>query len=141
MTTLADVLCLDRREMKPVPEASYPMLGIYSHGKGTFHKQPILGMNAPQAGLYQVKTGDLVLNITFAWEGAVAVVNEEDDGWFVSGRFPTFTVNPNRCDVKFLKYYYRTRSGLDQLGTPKYLFIPSASRDVGDVNEPLVQVG
>jgi len=26
-------------------------------------------------------------------------------------------------------------------GTPKYLFIPSASRDVGDVNEPLVQVG
>ncbi len=29
----------------------------------------------------------------------------------------------------------------EELGTPKYLFIPSASRDVGDVNEPLVQVG
>ncbi len=27
------------------------------------------------------------------------------------------------------------------LGTPKYLFIPSASRNVGNINEPLVQVG
>jgi len=31
--------------------------------------------------------------------------------------------------------------GLTLLGTPKYLFIPRASREVGDVNEPLVQVG
>jgi len=32
-------------------------------------------------------------------------------------------------------------AAISLLGAPKYLFIPRASREVGDVNEPLVQVG
>jgi type I restriction enzyme S subunit len=91
------------------------MLGLYSHGRGAFRKTAILGADAPQAGLYQVRAGDFVLNITFAWEGAIAVVGDQDDGWFVSGRFPTFVPDPQRCDIRFLYYYFRSDAGQAQL--------------------------
>jgi len=112
---LGDVLKLERRPIEPISDASYRMLGIYSHGKGTFRKQAILGADAPQVGLYEVRGGDFVLNITFAWEGAVAIVGEEDDGWYVSGRFPTFRIDPSQVDVRYLFYYFRTPRGREQL--------------------------
>jgi type I restriction enzyme S subunit len=93
------------------------MLGIYSHGKGMFRKPSILGMKAPQAGLYRVRAGQFILNITFAWEGAVAVVPSRDDGRFVSGRFPTFNPVDDQCDTRFIQYYFRTKAGLDQLAS------------------------
>ena len=40
--------------------------------------------------LYVVRENDLVVNITFAWEHAIAVASKEDDGLLVSHRFPTY---------------------------------------------------
>jgi len=112
---LGEVLRVQRRRVDPGPTDTYAMLGIYSHGKGTFRKPAISGASAPQAGLYQVASGDLVLNITFAWEGALAIVSGEDDGRFVSGRFPTFVCDSERCDARFVLYYFRSRHGRQQL--------------------------
>jgi type I restriction enzyme S subunit len=30
--------------------------------------------------LYEVKEDDLIVNITFAWEQAIAIANKKDDG-------------------------------------------------------------
>jgi type I restriction enzyme, S subunit len=37
-----------------------------------------------------VKKDDLVVNITFAWEGAIAIASQDDEEALVSHRFPTF---------------------------------------------------
>jgi type I restriction enzyme S subunit len=112
---LADVMGVERRRIDPDANTSYAMLGIYSHGKGTFRKPAILGADAPQAGIYRVRAGDFVLNITFAWEGALALIRQDDDGWYVSGRFPTFVCDPKRCDPTYLLFYFRSRAGRAQL--------------------------
>ena len=55
--------------------------------------------------LFEVKANDLVVNITFAWEHAIAVAREEDDGLLVSHRFPTFVID--NADVDFINTYIK----------------------------------
>ena len=45
-----------------------------------------------------VLENDLVVNITFAWAGAIAIVKKEDDGGLVSHRFPTYTFKTNQTN-------------------------------------------
>ena len=54
--------------------------------------------------LYQVKENDLIVNITFAWEGAVAIVEPEDHGALVSHRFPTYKFETDLVIPEFFKY-------------------------------------
>ena len=68
-------------------------MGIRSHGKGTFHSYVKPGMELETAQMHMVAADNLIVNITFAWEHAVAVTNEEDSGKLVSHRFPQFSFN------------------------------------------------
>ena len=44
------------------------------------------------------------INITFAWEGAVAIADIKDEGGLVSHRFPTYQCREN-VDVSFLRHW------------------------------------
>ena len=72
------------------PEQVYREIGIRSWGRGIFHKDPIAGAHLGDKRVFNIRPGELVLNIVFAWEGAVAVVSEDDRGMIASHRFPTF---------------------------------------------------
>jgi len=50
-----------------------------------------------------VRKDDLVVNITFAWEHAIAVATSADDGLLVSHRFPTYRAD-GLSDIQFLKF-------------------------------------
>ena len=54
--------------------------------------------------LFVVKENDLIVNITFAWEGAIAIVKKEDEGGLVSHRFPTYTFDNKIILNEFFKY-------------------------------------
>ena len=71
-------------------EQVYREIGIRSWGRGIFHKDPISGAHLGDKKVFNIRPGELVLNIVFAWEGAVAVVSEDDKGMIASHRFPTF---------------------------------------------------
>ena len=71
-------------------EAEYQEIGIRSWGKGIFHKDPVRGALLGGKSVFLPEPGDFVLNIVFAWEGAVAVVSENEKGMIASHRFPTF---------------------------------------------------
>ena len=58
--------------------------------------------------VYVVKENDLIVNITFAWEHAIAVATKEDDGLVVSHRFPTYRTN-ERADIEFIKHIISKR--------------------------------
>lgn len=85
------------------PDYGYFRLGIRSHGKGTFHSYVAPGMELETAQMHRVAANNLIVNITFAWEHAVAITNEEDCGKLVSHRFPQFSFNDGMLP-RFFKY-------------------------------------
>ena len=83
---------LDRYE-DPVetPHDGYERIGIRSHAKGVFHSYVEPGKELDTAKMHRVASDKFILNITFAWEHAVAITEEEDAGTLVSHRFPQFS--------------------------------------------------
>lgn len=90
------------------PEGQYLAVGIRSHFKGTFQRPNSESEKIAMDVLYEVKPNDLIVNITFAWEGAVAIAKDEDAGGLVSHRFPTFEFNEQYVKSNFFKYVYPT---------------------------------
>ncbi len=90
------------------PKDGYLRLGIRSHGKGTFTALVKDSESIALTHLFQVRENDLIVNITFAWEGAIAVIRKEADGALVSHRFPTYTFNTSRVLPRFFKYFMVT---------------------------------
>lgn len=113
--TISEVAPLIRRRVEIKLEAEYPELGIRSFGKGTFHKPAIKGSELNGKRLYAIQAGDLVFNNVFAWEGAVAVVQPEDQGRFGSHRFITLVPRPGVATSDFLYFHFTTEEGLQAL--------------------------
>jgi type I restriction enzyme S subunit len=113
--SLSDLLRLERRKVKVEPEKLYQEIGIYCFGRGIFHKTPRTGFEVGDKDLFLMKEGDFILQVTFAWEGAIAIVSAAEDGMYGSTRYPTFRVDETRCEPKFLLNYFKTEEGLQQL--------------------------
>jgi type I restriction enzyme, S subunit len=103
LSPLGDFLQPILREVSK-PNQPYWALGIRSHGKGTFRRQIDDPDTIAMETLYQVQGNDLIVNITFAWEGAVALVNEADQDCLVSHRFPTYAIDRRKALPDYLRH-------------------------------------
>jgi type I restriction enzyme, S subunit len=56
------------------PLQPYLAIGVRRHCRGTFQKPNFEPNSVAMDKLFVVKENDLIINITFAWEGAVAIV-------------------------------------------------------------------
>lgn len=101
---LGDLLIYTPREVDK-PDETFLALGLRSHGKGVFHKPDFEPSAIAMTKLYIVKENDLVVNITFAWEQAIAIASKEDEGGLVSHRFPTYTFNPKTASHLYFKFF------------------------------------
>lgn len=90
------------------PEESYPNLGIYSFGRGLFHKPPIQGLATSANKLYRVRAGQFIYSRLFAFEGSYGWVSDDFDSHFVSGEYPTFDCDPERVKAQFLYAYFKS---------------------------------
>lgn len=100
--SLADVT--DRyKEMVPTPTCGYWRLGVRSHGKGTFLSYVPPGKQLGEIELCKVLPNNLMFNIVFAWEQAVAITGKEDKDALVSHRFPQFIFRED-MSAAFFKY-------------------------------------
>jgi type I restriction enzyme S subunit len=113
--SLGELLRLERRPVKVELEKLYPEIGIYCFGRGIFHKNPRTGFEVGNKDLFLMKEGDFILQVTFAWEGAIAIVSAAEDGMYGSTRYPTFRVDESRCIPHFLLNYFKTEQGRQQL--------------------------
>lgn len=113
---MVEVAPLVRRPVEIEPDQSYPELGVRSFGRGTFHKPALNGMEVGSKRLFRIQEGDLLFNIVFAWEGAVAIVQPKDDGRVGSHRFLTCVADENIATVDFLRFYFLAPEGLQKLG-------------------------
>lgn len=87
------------------PNEPYLGIGLRSHGKGTFLKHNEQPEKNSMDKFYVVRPNDLIVNITFAWEQAIAIVRPEDDGALASHRFPTFTFINGKGHADFFRFF------------------------------------
>jgi type I restriction enzyme S subunit len=101
---------------EPTPTHAYKALSLRSHGKGTFQRIVERPEEIDMDKVYVVGARDLIVNITFAWEGAIALARPEDAGCFVSHRFPTFEIEEKKINREYLGYAIRSRQFVHRLG-------------------------
>ncbi len=104
------------RPLRVEPEQLYREIGIRSWGKGIFHKDPVAGAHLGDKRVFNVGPGELVLNIVFAWEGAVAVVSEADKGMIASHRFPAFQHFSALVHLDYLLMFLQSEHGRAIMG-------------------------
>lgn len=98
------------------PDKPYWALGIRSHGKGTFRRSVENPAAVAMDTLYRVKQDDIIVNITFAWEGAIALAKEADEDCFVSHRFPTFEIDRHKALPDYLRHVIVQKKFIRNLG-------------------------
>lgn len=89
---IGDICTLTPRKIQK-PKKGYWRLGLRSHAKGTFHEYVKDPSKNSMTELFVVKNNDLIVNITFAWEHAIAIASQDDENKLVSHRFPTYSFN------------------------------------------------
>ncbi len=87
------------------PNEPYLGIGLRSHGKGTFLKHDEQPEKNSMDKFYVVRPDDLIVNITFAWEQAIAIVKSEDDGALASHRFPTYNFIKAKGHPDFFRFF------------------------------------
>lgn len=112
-----------QRYVKPVDveqDSVYREIGVRSHGKGIFHKEPVRGHQLGNKRVFWVSTYAFVVNIVFGWEQAVALTSKDEDGFIASHRFPMFVSKENRTDLRFLLVFFLRKRGkhLLELASP-----------------------
>ncbi len=110
---LSDVMSLVRRPVTVDPEQEYREIGLRSFGRGVFHKDPVQGTQIENKKVFYIKPGDLLFSNVFAWEGAVALAGEREDGLIGSHRFMTFRVNESVAEPRYLLHYFYGGPGLE----------------------------
>ena len=105
-------------DVRPVhADKSYQNLGIYSFGRGLFHKPPIDGSLTSAKTLRKVKKGQFIYSRLFAFEGSYGMVTEDFDERFVSNEYPTFDCKPSNIRGEFLSAYFKSPAAWEQIAT------------------------
>ncbi len=89
----------------------YREIGIRSHGKGIFYKEPVYGVSLGNKRVFWVKENVFVVNIVFAWEQAVAKTTKNENGLIASHRFPMYLPREGILDLDFILYFFLSKKG------------------------------
>lgn len=85
-------------------------LGLFNRGRGIFKKPAADEEGMGDSSFHFVRQGDLILSGQFAWEGAVALATEDEDGCVVSHRYPVFRAKGD-INTAYLLGVFRSRFG------------------------------
>ena len=96
-------------------DKEYVQIGIRSHGKGLFYKEPVLGKALGNKQVFWIQPNCFILNVVFAWEQAITKTTENEIGMIGSHRFPMYRPKNDLADIDYLIYYFLTKRGTDIL--------------------------
>lgn len=89
----------------------YTPVGLFNRGRGIFLKPTTLGAELGDSTFYWIKEGDLVISGQFAWEGAVAVATQKEEGCIASHRYPILEAKHEIVLTSFLWAFFQTKLG------------------------------
>jgi type I restriction enzyme S subunit len=99
------------RPIKRESDKEYTPIGLFNRGRGIFHKELILGKDLGDSIFYYIQPHDLVLSGQFAWEGAVALSDEEEEACIASHRYPILNGKKDILDTTFLWAFFTSQKG------------------------------
>lgn len=112
---LGDCLSRVERPVEVKPNELYTQIGIRSHGKGLFYKEPVTGAALGNKAVFWIEPDCFIVNIVFAWEQAIGKATQSEVGMIGSHRFPMYRPVNDRVDIDYLIYYFLTKRGTDIL--------------------------
>ena len=93
-------------------ETLYTPIGVLNRGRGIFHKQQLLGKDLGDSEFFNVSPGDMIFSGQFAWEGAVAILQETERGCIASHRYPLArAINRELLKLEYLWAFFQTKYG------------------------------
>ena len=117
------------RQIERIDDEEYTPIGMYNRGRGIFHKEPTLGADLGDSTFFRIAEDDFILSGQFAWEGAIALATEGENGCVASHRYPVFRGKPGVVDSAYLLAFFETPRG--------QLLLDLHSRGAAGRNRPL----
>ena len=112
---LAKVVSKIKTGFIPNKEVVYQEIGIRSHAKGIFYKEPVTGKNLGNKSVFWIEPDCFVVNIVFAWEHAIAKTTEAERGMIASHRFPMYKPKEGVLELDYLLYFFKSAKGKNLL--------------------------
>ena len=112
---LGDCLSRVERPVEVKPNELYTQIGIRSHGRGLFYKEPVTGAALGNKAVFWIEPDCFIVNIVFAWEQAIGKTTQSEVGMIGSHRFPMYRPVNDRVDIDYLISYFLTKRGTDIL--------------------------
>jgi len=100
-----------RKSVKVEKDEQYYQIGIRSHGKGLFFKEPISGEMLGNKSVFWIEPDSFIVNIVFAWEQAVARTTKNEIGMIASHRFPMYQSKNKKANIDYLAYLFKSPRG------------------------------
>lgn len=113
LVRVGGVLRLQRRQVEIDPLEEYRLIGVFSFGRGIFHRDPMFGAELGDYRFFRVEPGDLVLSNIQAWEGAIAYAGSADRGAIGTHRFLTYTPIDDRVDTNWARWFFLSEPGME----------------------------
>jgi len=104
-------------------------IGIYNRGRGFFRKPPRFAEDLGDSRFFWIESGDFVISGQFAWEGAIGLAGNEEDGCVASHRYPILRGTPGTLHSGFLFAFFQSDWGR--------LLLDHHSRGAAGRNRPL----
>ncbi len=101
-------------------DKSYRQIGVRSHGRGLFHKEAVTGKELGGKRVFHVVPNAFVINIVFAWEQAISLTTDSEQGFIASHRFPMFLEKDDKSFLPFIRELFLRKRGkqLLELASP-----------------------
>ncbi|MGH3901364.1 MAG: N-6 DNA methylase [Pseudonocardiaceae bacterium] len=104
---MRSAVSLEIDEVTVEDDMTYNIAGVYGFGRGVFARGPIQGHETSYRKLNRLHVGQLIMSRLKAFEGALAIVPQHLDGWFVSQEFPTFRLHEDKLDIDYARHLCR----------------------------------
>lgn len=106
---LGEICTSAHRFTTPIPGEIYRQLGVRLWGEGAYEREKIDGVDTKYANFNRIAANDLVVNKIWARNGAVAVATPEQADTYVSTEFPTFVLDHQRIDPRWMRFVTKWR--------------------------------
>ncbi|CAM5375737.1 hypothetical protein GCM10010343_51370 [Streptomyces avidinii] len=103
---LGDALRMNIDAHAVTSEKTYRIAGVRGFGNGVFAREQITGGQTSYKTLHRMTGGQFVMSRLKAFEGAIALVPDEFDGYFASPEFPTFSLREGVGESRYVKHLF-----------------------------------
>jgi type I restriction enzyme S subunit len=102
---LKTILTLSNNAVPSANLSTINLAGVYSFGRGLFKRGLLLPTETTYKSYNRLVIDEFVISQPKAWEGAIARVTEEFNGWYLSPVFPTFCLDKQRVEPRYLEWF------------------------------------